>query len=85
MNLGGPPRMDEDGNLIPGKLVDMVVEGSSVFIVRENFHVASALMLDSADHMLSRSSSPMGPCFRWTIPLLWRHLSRGRGSSRSQH
>ena len=33
MNLGGPPRIDEDGNLIPGKLVDMVVEGSNVYIV----------------------------------------------------
>ena len=33
VNLGGAPRLDGDGNLIPGRMVDMVVEGSDVFIV----------------------------------------------------
>lgn len=33
MNLGGAPRFDADGNMIPGRMVDMVVEGSDVFIV----------------------------------------------------
>ncbi|KAF7793655.1 hypothetical protein EIP86_004770 [Pleurotus ostreatoroseus] len=33
VNLGGPPRLDEDGNLIPGRMVDMVVEGSNVYIL----------------------------------------------------
>ena len=33
VNLGGPPRIDEDGNVIPGRLVDMVVEGSNVYLV----------------------------------------------------
>ena len=26
-------RMDEDGNVVPGKMVDMVVEGQDVYIV----------------------------------------------------
>ncbi|KAI0092693.1 DnaJ-domain-containing protein [Irpex rosettiformis] len=33
INLGGKPRVDEDGNLIPGRMVDMVVEGSDVFFL----------------------------------------------------
>ena len=33
MNLGGTPRLDEDGNVIPGRMVDMVVEGNEVYIV----------------------------------------------------
>ena len=31
--LGGSVRYDEDGNLIPGRMVDMVVDGNDVFIV----------------------------------------------------
>ena len=34
VNLGGAPRFDEDGNIVPGRMVDMVVEGDEVFIVR---------------------------------------------------
>ena len=33
MNLGGGIRYDEDGNAIPGKMIDMVVEGENVYIV----------------------------------------------------
>jgi DnaJ homolog subfamily C member 1 len=33
VNLGGAPRYDEDGNVVPGRMVDMVVEGNEVFIV----------------------------------------------------
>jgi len=28
VNLGGPPRLDEDGNVIPGRTIDVVVESS---------------------------------------------------------
>jgi len=28
VNLGGPPRLDEDGNVIPGRSIDVVVESS---------------------------------------------------------
>ena len=34
VNLGGAPRFDEDGNIVPGRMVDMVVEGDEVSIVR---------------------------------------------------
>lgn len=33
MNLGGGIRFDEEGNAIPGKMIDMVVEGENVYIV----------------------------------------------------
>ena len=33
VNLGGQPRYDEDGNVVPGRTVDMVVEGSDVYMV----------------------------------------------------
>lgn len=33
MNLGGVARFDEEGNGIPGKMIDMVVEGENVYIV----------------------------------------------------
>lgn len=33
MNLGGGNRFDEDGNVIPGKMIDLVVEGENVYIV----------------------------------------------------
>ncbi|KAI9063266.1 DnaJ-domain-containing protein [Trametes sanguinea] len=33
VNLGGGPRMDEDGNVVAGRMVDMVVEGEDVYIL----------------------------------------------------
>ncbi|KAI0335445.1 DnaJ-domain-containing protein [Cubamyces sp. BRFM 1775] len=33
VNLGGGPRLDEDGNVIAGRMVDMVVEGDEVYIL----------------------------------------------------
>jgi len=33
INLGGGPRADEDGRIVSGKMIDMVVEGSDVYIV----------------------------------------------------
>lgn len=38
VNLGGTARYDEDGNMIPGRMVDMVVDGSDVFIVSIRSH-----------------------------------------------
>lgn len=32
--MGGRPYLDDDGNVIPGRQLDMVVEGGDVFIVR---------------------------------------------------
>ncbi|KAI0921080.1 hypothetical protein AcW1_004826 [Taiwanofungus camphoratus] len=33
VNLGGGPRLDDDGNIVGGKMVDMVVEGNEVYIL----------------------------------------------------
>ncbi|KAI0771604.1 DnaJ domain-containing protein [Trametes elegans] len=33
ISLGGGPRIDEDGNVAPGRMVDMVVEGDHVYIL----------------------------------------------------
>ncbi|KAF9652178.1 chaperone J-domain-containing protein [Thelephora ganbajun] len=35
VNLGGGIRFDEEGNAIPGKMIDMVVEGESVYIAED--------------------------------------------------
>jgi hypothetical protein len=34
VNLGGGPRQGEDGNVVAGKMLDMVVDQDNVFIVR---------------------------------------------------
>ncbi|KAI0770860.1 DnaJ-domain-containing protein [Irpex lacteus] len=41
VNVGGAPRIDEDGNVIPGRMVDMVVDGSDVYFLDSdgNLHV----------------------------------------------
>ncbi|KDQ64560.1 hypothetical protein JAAARDRAFT_28204 [Jaapia argillacea MUCL 33604] len=36
VNLGGPTRVDDEGNVIGGKTVDMVVEGNDVFILESD-------------------------------------------------
>ncbi|KAJ3529210.1 hypothetical protein NM688_g7883 [Phlebia brevispora] len=46
VNLGGPPRLDEDGNLVPGRTVDMVVEGSNVYILEPD---GTLLPVDSSN------------------------------------
>ena len=40
MNVGGRAYVDEDGNVFPGKTVDMLVEGQDVFIVSGLFFPA---------------------------------------------
>ncbi|KAI6105783.1 hypothetical protein F5141DRAFT_1189556 [Pisolithus sp. B1] len=32
VNLGGRPRIDEDGRTVPGKVIDMIVDGDTVYI-----------------------------------------------------
>jgi len=36
VNLGGRARYDQDGNVIPGRMVDMVVEGDDVFVLESD-------------------------------------------------
>lgn len=33
INLGGPMRFDEDGNRLPGRMIDLVVSGDAVYIL----------------------------------------------------
>ncbi|GBE79720.1 Uncharacterized J domain-containing protein [Sparassis crispa] len=33
VNLGGGPRLDEDGNIVSGRMVDITVEGTDVYIL----------------------------------------------------
>jgi len=40
VNLGGSARMDEEGNVIPGKMIDMLVDGDDVFLVSFFFAIA---------------------------------------------
>jgi len=35
VNLGGGIRFDEEGNALPGKMIDMVVEGENIYIVED--------------------------------------------------
>jgi len=35
VNLGGPPRLDEDGNVVPGRSIDMIVESNGEVIMLE--------------------------------------------------
>jgi len=43
VNLGGGIRFDEDGNVIPGKMIDMVVEGENVYIVSVRVRAGNSL------------------------------------------
>ncbi|KAH9006809.1 DnaJ-domain-containing protein [Lactarius hatsudake] len=36
VNLGGPPRLDEDGNVIPGRAIDVVVESNGDVFMLES-------------------------------------------------
>jgi len=71
VNLGGAARMDEEGNMIPGKMIDMLVEGDDVFI------------LDGPDMVKVDSSTAVPPSIfdTWVINLvksLVRKVTNGR-------
>jgi len=44
VNLGGGTRFDEEGNAIPGKMIDMVVEGEDTYIVEDG----ESILLDAS-------------------------------------
>ncbi|KAG1755613.1 hypothetical protein EDB19DRAFT_1662206 [Suillus lakei] len=61
VNLGGGPRQDEDGNVIAGKMLDMVVERDNVFILDPSGDM----------HLLDTSSATPAAISRtWFIELL---------------
>ena len=43
MNLGGSIRYDDEGNVIPGKMIDMIVEGENVYIVSVRIRAGNSL------------------------------------------
>ncbi|KAG2116108.1 DnaJ-domain-containing protein [Suillus discolor] len=61
VNLGGGPRQDGDGNIIPGKMLDMVVEQDNVFILDPS---GSLHLLDTS------SATPAAISRTWFIELL---------------
>ncbi|KIJ70043.1 hypothetical protein HYDPIDRAFT_178413 [Hydnomerulius pinastri MD-312] len=75
VNLGGGPRMDGDGNVMSGKMIDMVVDGDQVYI----WEPSGAL------HPLDESSAEAPAISRtWFIVLLrslFGKLSKGSESS----
>jgi hypothetical protein len=61
VNLGGGPRQDEDGNVIAGKMLDMVVEQDNVFILDPS---GSLHLLDTS------SATPAAISRTWLVELL---------------
>ena len=43
MNLGGRAYIDDEGNVVPGKFIDMVVEGESVYFVSIEAHILRSI------------------------------------------
>lgn len=70
VNIGGPPRLDEDGNVVPGKFIDMVVDGQEVFILESD---GSRLPLDTS------AATPPSLKRTWFISLLTSQISRVTG------
>jgi len=61
VNIGGGPRQDENGNVIPGKMLDMVVEQDNVYILD-----SSGIM-----HLLDTSSAtPAAISKTWFVVLV---------------
>lgn len=57
VNLGGGPRQGEDGNVVAGKMLDMVVEQDKVFIVREALILLHKEYIDLSTEQLDPSGS----------------------------
>jgi len=66
VNLGGAPRMNEEGNMVPGKMIDTVVDGNEVYIC------------DGPDlHLLDESSATTPAISRtWFVSLVWQLVGK---------
>lgn len=71
VNLGGGPRQDEDGNVVAGKMLDMVVEQDNVFILDPS---GSLHLLDT------NSATPAAISRTWFIELLIGSIRKFRYS-----
>lgn len=60
VNLGGPPRLDEDGNVVGGKMVDMVVEGNDVYFVSAcvRNHLSGSALSHTGSSMRMEACTP---------------------------
>ncbi|KAI9001034.1 DnaJ-domain-containing protein [Trametes punicea] len=80
VNLGGGPRLDEDGNLVAGRMVDMVVDGENVYMLEAD---GSLLPVDS------ETAVPPSIKKTWFVSLVTslagkvvrRDKARGKGAS----
>lgn len=76
VNLGGGPRRDEDGNVVAGKMLDMVVEQDNVFILDPS---GSLHLLDTS------SATPAAISRTWFIELLIGSIRKFRYSKDNSH
>lgn len=74
VNLGGGVRFDEEGSVLPGKMIDMVVEGENVYIAEDG----ELILLDAS------SAAPASLKNTWFILLfrrlgaiVWKHEKSG--------
>jgi len=66
LNIGGGPRMDEGGNIVPGKMIDVVVDGNDVYISD-----------GSEAHLLNESSAVRPAISRtWFVSLIGGFVRR---------
>ncbi|KAF8845860.1 DnaJ-domain-containing protein [Paxillus ammoniavirescens] len=74
VNLGGGARVDGNGDVVPGKMIDMVVDGDHVYIWEP-----------SGLHLLDETSAtPPAISRTWFISLLCSLLQKFRKDSRSE-
>jgi len=69
VNLGGGTRFDEEGNALPGKMIDMVVEGENIFIAEDGEFIL--LDASSATPPSLKNTWFVG-LFRWIGETLWK-------------
>ncbi|KAG1866533.1 DnaJ-domain-containing protein [Suillus subalutaceus] len=75
VNLGGGPRQNEDGDIIAGKMLDMVVEQDNVFILDPS---GSLHLLDTS------SATPAAISRTWFIELLISSIRKFRYSKENE-
>ncbi|KAF9780123.1 DnaJ-domain-containing protein [Thelephora terrestris] len=74
VNLGGRIRFDEDGNALPGKMIDMVVEGENVYIAEDG----ELILLDASSATpASLNNTWFVGLFRWFGSIVWRREKSG--------
>jgi len=74
VNLGGRMRFDEEGNALPGKTIDMVVEGENVYIAEDG----ELILLDASSATpASLKNTWLVGLFRRLGAIIWQHEKSG--------